>query len=281
MESTTSSALLLLVAGLVGDDVSPQFVEVSPAQSGLAHISVYGSLEKELILETNGPGIALADFDGDGDLDVFCGNGDPLFGKPAGVGATPCRLFRNDGRLRFVDVTAQSGVTIEGFCNGVAVLDVDGDGRRDLFVARHGGDALLRNVGELKFEDVSGTLPRAGAWGTSVAVFDADGDGDVDLYEANYLAFDVSKPPRHGQDGRNCTWFGHTVMCGPEGLSPEADRFLRNDAGTLVDATAALGFATVVPSFGLGVLAADLDADGRSDVYVANDSMAKIGRAHV
>lgn len=270
----TASTLLLSCVGFVGGDVTPLFVDVPPAQSGLAHVSVYGSIEKDYILETNGPGIALADFDADGDLDVFCGNGDPLYGKPAGEPGSPCRLFRNDGRLRFVDVTARSGIAIEGICNGVAVLDVDGDGRRDLFVARHGGDALWRNVGDLKFEDVSGTLPRDDAWGTSVAVFDADGDGDVDLYETNYLTFDVSKPPRHGQDGRNCTWFGHTVMCGPEGLSPEADRFLRNDAGTLVDASAALGFGAVAPSFGLGVLAADLDADGRSDVYVANDSMA-------
>lgn len=274
MELVTHGASLLLAAGLVGGDGMPMFVEVPPAQSGLAHVSVYGSMEKDFILETNGPGIALADFDGDGDLDVFCTNGDPLYGKPVNAGANPCRLFRNDGTLRFVDVTEGSGVALEGFCNGVAVLDVDGDGLRDVFVARHGGDALLRNVGDLKFEDVSATLPRDDAWGTSVAVFDADGDGDVDVYETNYLAFDVDEPPRHGQDGRHCTWFGHVVMCGPEGLRPQADRFLRNDAGTLVDATAALGFASVTPSFGLGVLAADLDADGRCDVYVANDSMA-------
>lgn len=253
---------------------APLFVEIPPDRSGLAHVSVYGSPEKDFILETNGPGIALADFDGDGDLDVFCGNGDALYGKPEGSDVSPCRLFRNDGALRLVDVTEGSGVDVEGFCNGVAVLDVDGDGRRDLFVARHGHDVLLRNVGDLKFEDVSSTLPGDDAWGTSVAAFDADGDGDVDLYETNYLAFDVAKPPRHGADGRHCTWFGHVVMCGPEGLRPEADRLLRNDAGTLVDASSALGVATVAPSFGLGVLAADFDADGRTDVYVANDSMA-------
>jgi hypothetical protein len=62
-------------------------------------------------------------------------------------------------------------------------------------------------------------------------------------------------------------------MCGPEGLTPQSDRFLRNEAGAWVDATKEFGFGDVAPSFGLGVLAADFDGDGHTDVYVANDSM--------
>lgn len=231
-----------------------------------------GRASADTILEVNGGGVALFDGDGDGDLDVLLVSPGayPARGVPSG-GSN--RLYRNDGGMRFTDVTAGSGVDLTGFCNGVAVGDVDGDGLRDLYVTRLGGNALLRNLGQLRFERVPDAGGAAGdAWSTSALFVDLDLDGDPDLYVANYLAFDPDDPPLHGQAGRRCTWKGHVTMCGPQGLPVQADRYYRNEGGRFVDATAEAGFDVGTPGYALGVLSGDFDADGRPDVYVSNDS---------
>lgn len=224
------------------------------------------------ILEVNGGGLALFDGDGDGDLDVLIVDPGPYPAADVTAGGRN-RLYRNDGDWSFVDVTAGSGVDVPGFCNGVAVGDVDGDGDRDLYLTRLGPNALLLNQGELRFEPVVGAAGAAGdGWSTSAVFVDGDRDGDPDLYVVDYLAFDPDDPPLHGRDGRQCLWKGQQVMCGPQGLEAQADHYYRNEGGRFVDVSAEAG-VTVRPSYGLGVLDGDFDGDGWPDLYVSNDSM--------
>jgi len=226
------------------------------------------------ILEVNGGGVALFDADGDDDMDLLFVIPGTWPGAGDAAGGTN-RLYRNDdGAL--TDVTPGSGVDIEGWCNGVAIGDVDADGDRDLYITRLGENVLLRNLGECRFERVDGAAGAAGGadeWSTSAVFVDVDRDGDADLYVTNYLAFDPADPPMHGEDGLVCTWQEMVVMCGPQGLPAQADRFFLNDGGHFREATVEVGLAEAA-GYGLGVIDGDWNGDGWPDLYVSNDSVA-------
>ncbi|MGH7149116.1 MAG: CRTAC1 family protein, partial [Planctomycetota bacterium] len=112
------------------------------------------------------------------------------------------------------------------------------------------------------------------SWSTSAAWFDLDLDGSLDLYVANYLDFDTRRPPKGSIDRVPCRWKGREVFCGPHGFPPSPDRVYRNlGDGRFEDVSRACGAHAVAPSYGLGVVAADLDLDGDEEIYVANDSM--------
>ncbi|MEC9349391.1 MAG: FG-GAP-like repeat-containing protein, partial [Planctomycetota bacterium] len=152
-----------------------------------------GGIPSREILEVKGCGLALIDFDSDGDLDVFAPNGATLEAPEKGPG---CRMFENLGGLKFVDATVRLGLGLRRWSFGVAVGDYDGDGHDDLFVACYGPNVLLRNKEGEGFEDVSEEAGISdGGWGTGCAFADTDGDGDLDLYVCNYLAFDPANPP--------------------------------------------------------------------------------------
>jgi len=238
---------------------------------------VCGREDVDTILEVNGGGLALFDADGDADLDVLLVSPGPWPAPGVARGGSN-RLYRNDGDWTFVEVTAGSGVDVAAFCNGVAIGDIDADGRRDVYLTCWGPNVMLRNLGGLRFEPLPAAAGAAGGpqdglpeWSTSAVFVDLDRDGDLDLYVANYLGFDSAHPPLHGQEGRSCTWKGMPVMCGPQGLPVQADRYFRNEGGRFDDATAEAGF-DVAPGYGLGVLDGDFDSDGWPDLYVANDS---------
>ncbi len=237
------------------------------AESGLDFTTTSGGTPSRAILEVKGGGIGLIDYDGDGRIDLFIPNGATLDDPERGPGA---RLFRNEGGLRFRDVTAESGIRHRRWSFGVAVADYDGDGHEDLAIACFGPNVLLRNRGDGTFEDVSAA---AGiddpAWSTSTAFGDLDGDGWLDLVVINYLAFDPAAPPPPA------SFKGMPVLAGPRGLRPTADRIYRNRGdGTFEDATLASGMAAAAPSYGLNLAIADFSGDGHPDVFVANDSMA-------
>ncbi|MFO0830029.1 MAG: CRTAC1 family protein [Phycisphaerales bacterium] len=261
----------LLVAAALAPAEGIRFTDVT-STSGVDALMTSGRMPSSEILEVKGGGLALIDFDNDGDLDLFLPNGATLDDTEHGPGA---RLFRNDSTpdaIRFTDVTAQSGIHHTRWSFGAAVGDVDGDGFDDLFIACYGPDVLLRNRGDGTFEDISAKSGLAAPerdreWSTSVAFADLDGDGDLDLYVVNYLDFDPKQPmPR-------ARFKGIEVMPGPKGFKGEVDHvFINRGDGTFVDATQTSGIGRAPGSFGLNLAILDFTGDGKPDIFVGNDS---------
>jgi len=236
------------------------------ARSGIDVVLTSGRSPATQILEVKGGGLALIDYDNDGDLDLFLPNGAYLDATAKGPGA---RLYENDGHMRFTDVTARSGIDFHGWGMGVAVGDVDGNGFDDLYVAAYGPDVLLLNDGNKRFTDATARAGLGDArWSTAAAFGDMDNDGDLDLYVANYVEFDPAHPPPAR------TFFGVPVFGGPMGMTAAPDVLYENvGGGRFRDVSQASGIAAAKPSYGLGVVILDFDGDGRQDVFVGNDSM--------
>ncbi|MCY3932862.1 MAG: CRTAC1 family protein [Acidobacteria bacterium] len=221
-------------------------------------------------------GGALLDFDEDGLLDVYLVQSGPVPGAPeAATSAGPAadrpgnRLYRNLGDGAFEDVTDAAGVGDTSYGAGATAADYDRDGLVDLYVTNVGPNRLYRNLGGGTFEDAT---ERAGvgdpAWSSSSVFFDYDGDLDLDLFVANYVVWSVGRErPCLGPNGlRN--------YCNPAEYPPAPDTLYRNDGGgRFTDVSEAAGLRSVAGP-GLGVVAADFDGDGLSDLYVANDQAA-------
>jgi tetratricopeptide (TPR) repeat protein len=218
-------------------------------------------------------GVGLLDYDGDGWLDVYAVQGGRFPPDEATV-PNGDHLFRNRGDGRFEDVSERSEIARfpGGYGHGVAVGDYDNDGRPDLFVTRWRSYALYHNRGDGTFEDVTARAGLGGDrdWPTSAAFADLDQDGDFDLYVSHYLRYDPASPKR-------CTHPDSPSRhsCNPLDFPSLPDHVFRNDGGRFVDVTEQAGI--VDPhGRGLGVLAADLDGDGRVDLFVANDLTANL-----
>jgi RNA polymerase sigma factor (sigma-70 family) len=224
------------------------------------------------VLESVGGGVALLDFDGDGRLDVFLPGGGEFAGEDkTEIKGRPCKLYKNLGKWKFQDVTKEVGLDgIDFYTHGAAVADYDRDGWPDLLVTGYGRVALFRNEPDGKggrhFVDVT---RKAGLnddlWSTGAAWADFDGDGLPDLYLCHYVDWSFKKHP-------NCTYDGKTRdICPPKNFNAQPHRVYRNNGdGTFSDASKAAGLRT--DGKALGVIAADVDGDGKPDVYVANDT---------
>jgi enediyne biosynthesis protein E4 len=235
------------------------------SEAGVVFRFFDGSRGRHDLPEIMGGGVALIDFDADGDLDIYLCNGGPIVPDPSKPDP-PCRLYRNDGAWRFVDVTDRANAPGPSYAMGAAVGDFDDDGLDDLFVTGWRDQRLYRNAGGGRFEDVT---DRAGLvsklWSTSAAFADLDGDGDLDLYVANYLDYDPALAPFcAAPDGRR-------DYCGPEEFAAQPDRLYRNDGdGKFTDVSKLAGIDRP-GGRGLGVVALDLVGDSRLDLFVAND----------
>jgi hypothetical protein len=248
-------------------ETGPWFVDRA-ADFGLAVVTRCGGPDKRMVLESLGVGVGLLDADGDGDLDLFvCGGSEIHQGTLHGTGGP--WLFRNDGPGRWTDVSASSGLRWNGWAQGVAVADYDADGDTDLFLAQHGPDALWRNQGDGTFREVTEAagLGADRFWGVSAAWGDFDGDGWLDLYVTNYLEIDPLRPPPAAE-----YLPGVPVFAGPTILPGQPDVLWRNRGdGTFEDVTETAGLLRP-DNKGMAVVFADLDADGRPDLVVTNDT---------
>ncbi|MBN1421097.1 MAG: CRTAC1 family protein, partial [Planctomycetes bacterium] len=177
-------------------------------------------------------------------------------------------LNRGDGTFR--DATAEVGAAGPGWGFGCAAADIDDDGDRDILVTRLGRCVFLRNDGG-KLVEVPGALGiDHDGWSTGASFGDVDGDGRLDVYIARDLTCDPKDPEVAG----GAIWRGHRVYRGPLGLPPLRDFLYRNEDGKRFrDISAASGILDPKPAYGLGSVIADLDADGRPEIYVSNDSV--------
>ncbi len=246
---------------------SPILLRDVTAQTGISFRHTDGGSGRRYIVETVSAGLALFDYDGDGRLDIYFLNGSPLEGTRMDP---PPRnaLYRNEGGFRFVDVTDKAGVGKGGYGLGVAVGDYDNDGDPDLFLNNYGPNVFYRNNGDGAFTDVTartGTAGKAANVGAGVCFLDIDRDGDLDLFVASYLDFSY-------QTHVHNLWMGHHVYPGPNHYQPVAATLYRNNGdGAFTDISRAAGISRHLGR-GMGVVAADYDDDGDTDVFVANDS---------
>ena len=261
-----------------GPDTDMEWFTDVAAKAGLDFVHFNGMSGRFYQTEIMGPGVALLDYDNDGDLDVYLVQGDNLGTDapraPRPDAAPTDRLYRNDltldagggRRLAFTDVTADSGIAARGYGMGVSTGDIDNDGWIDLYLTRFGANQMFRNAGDGTFADISAASGTDDAsWGVSSAFVDADRDGWLDLFVGNYLHYspDMHVPCFHPTGPEN--------YCVPEMYRAQPNRFYRNNGdGTFADVTAAAGMAR---EFGpaLGVATADVDGDGWIDIFVAND----------
>jgi hypothetical protein len=225
--------------------------------------------EQLTLLETVGGGVALFDFDGDGDLDVFVTGGGRMEGNPIRVFGRASALFRNDGDWRFTDITGESSLdTSAMYSHGCEVGDFDRDGFPDLLVTGFGGCQLWHNDRGRRFENVTESAGlTADDWSASAAWADFDRDGWLDLYVTNYAAWKPGKPEicLHDKLGGK-----YRDTCAPTMYGGQRDRLWRNRRdGTFEDVSERAGLLPAMR--GLGVVAGDFDADGWIDFFVVND----------
>ncbi len=268
--------------------VSPEtaiFTDMAEA-AGIDFVHFNGMSGAYYYCEPVGSGVAMFDYDNDGDLDIYIVQGnmlgqgkkaaDALF-PPRGPLPPKDRLYRNElvgkngasSKLRFTDVTEKSGIDARGYGMGVAAGDWNNDGWVDLYVTNFGPNQMWRSNGDGTFSDVTGeTGTDEGRWSISAAFLDFDRDGWLDLYVGNYVDFSFTNRKKCFSEG------GRRDYCGPLGFNPVPERLFRNRGdGTFEDVSAKSQIAAE-HNGSLGVVAADFNADGWADLYVTNDGRA-------
>jgi hypothetical protein len=256
--------------------------------SGIDFVHVSGAAGEKLLPESMGGGVAVIDFDSDGDLDIVFINGqrwpwetakDETPQDPATMSA-----WRNDGNWKFTDVTKDVGLDLSFYGMGAAVGDYDADGDPDLYITAVGSNRLLRNddghfvdaTAEASSDAAASVAGGADTWSTSAGFLDYDNDGDLDLFVANYVEwnreFDLAQPFQLVGDERA---YGRPSAF--EGTFPSL--FQNDGNGKFTDVSEAAGIqvknpATQVPvAKSLGVTFCDLDEDGWLDIIVSNDTV--------
>ena len=260
--------VLVVLLGAQLTRPSIQFADVT-VKAGIGFVHESGASAEKRMFETFGSGVAWIDYDNDGFPDLFLVNGTPDSSNA---------LYRNNRDGTFTDVTARAGVAGTKGTGpravaraGAAVGDFDNDGYLDLYVTALGPNTLYRNNRDGTFSDVTPSARVAGPpteWSTSAGFIDIDRDGDLDLYVVNYLDYRLADNPYCGQAKA-----GHRMYCHPAMFDGVADRLYRNNGdGTFTDISKQAGIANPAGK-GLGVTFCDFDRDGRTDIYVANDTV--------
>ena len=220
------------------------------------------------ILESLGGGVGMIDFDNDGNVDLFVPGGGRYESEKKVVGLS-AGLFRNQGDWRFSAAAEAAGVAnAPWYSHGAAVTDFDNDGFSDVLVTGYGGLLFFQNQGDGTFREIARVAGLTDAlWSSSAACGDVDGDGNPDLYVAHYVNWSPDNNPVC--DGPEA---GLREVCPPRRFEPLQDTIYHNNGdGTFSDFTKELQLRT--DGKGLGVVMADVDLDGRIDIYVANDTV--------
>ena len=265
MQSCISSSRIVALIFLLASCSQKEtlFTRLTPSQTG---IDFRNLLQEDnpafnIVLYPyfyNGGGVAIGDINNDGLPDIiFTGN------------MVKNRLYLNKGNMQFEDITQQSGIAEkEGWCTGVTMADVNGDGLPDIYICRSGlsnvnyrRNLLYINNGDLTFSEKAAEygLDDPG-YSTQASFFDYDKDGDLDLILIN------QSEPKYS--------IGNIEYL--QTRSQKADpafgnKLFRNDGGHFTDVTAASGITSNPLSFSLGISTADINKDGWPDIYISND----------
>jgi hypothetical protein len=242
-----------------------RFRDIS-ATSGIGFTHVSGNSPEKYFPTANGSGVALLDYDGDGRLDLYFAT-TRNFPFDAPTTSEGNRLYRNRGDGTFEDVTERAKVGFRGFCHGVVAGDLDNDGHPDLYLTNFGPNVLYLNNGDGTFRAAVGFGAECASWSTAAAPLDFDRDGRLDLYVTCYGQWTFEG--EHPFCGDEAT--GIRTHCSQKSILPARHFLFRNRGdGTFEDVTERAGVLRR-DGRGMGVVAADINRDGWTDLYVAND----------
>jgi len=263
----------LLLCFLIASCSKPTLFEAIPsAQSGIHFANIINETDSINVLDFenvyNGGGIGVGDFNNDGLQDLyFSGN------------LVSNKLYINKGNFSFADITASAGVGGEGkWCRGVSVIDINNDGRQDIYVC---ATLLKDSVKREHLLYVNQGLDKSGnpyfinqakeyglgltSHGTMAAFFDYDNDGDLDVYIANNEIVKNDFPNRF-----------RPVL--KDGSHPNTDQLLRNDYSQAlhhpVFTNVSREAGILVEGYAHAVSIADFNRDGWKDIYVSNDYLS-------
>jgi len=243
------------------------FVEVPPASSGINWVHNAGKSPLKHLPEISGAGCAFLDYDNDGWMDIYLVNsGQADFYTPS----KPLRnaLYHNNRDGTFSDVTEKAGVGSGRYGMGVAVGDYDNDGFPDICVTQYDRSILYHNNGNGTFTDVTEKAGVAApGWASSAAWFDYDNDGRLDLFVCHFAAWDPSQTCGITADGAH-------HYCIPRIFKPTSSWLFHNNGdGTFTDVSKEAGISEHLGK-AWGVVATDINNDGRMDIFVSNDTVA-------
>lgn len=223
--------------------------------------------------ETMAGGVAVFDYDHDGNPDIFFTNGANITSLKKDSSRYWNRLFRNNGNGTFTDITEKAGLKGTGFDVGVAIGDYDNDGYDDIFVSGVYRNTLYHNNGDGTFTDVTEKAGLVQAdkqygplWSVGAAWVDVNNDGLLDLFVVNYLSWDVNKEP-------DCKFNGKPEYCHPKFYKElPSQLFLNKGKGEFADISEQAGIRSHLGK-GMAVAIADYDHDGLPDIFVTNDKL--------
>jgi hypothetical protein len=243
------------------DDHSTQFTQLDEGKTGINFRNILQeSKEMNVLVYSyfyNGGGVAVGDVNNDGLPDLFfTGN------------MVKNRLYLNKGNFEFDDITKQSGVAEkQGWCTGASMVDINADGRLDIYICRSADqdperrkNLLYINNGDLTFTEKAEEYGLADkGYSTQAAFFDYDKDGDLDMLLINHSLQQYSSGKQENVDIRK------------EKNPDFATKLYRNDNLKFKDVSAEAGINSNVLTFGLGIAVSDINKDGWPDVYTSND----------